>query len=118
MTSLNVFGLKATVRELRDELARKALEIKRLTELLNATTGGLTAISSLGKGELTDKQAEILEFIRLYTLKFKRSPTHQEIQMGFDFHSVNAATQHVRALTRKGWIQTTPRISRSIQVVP
>ncbi len=55
---------------------------------------------------LTPKQAEILSFIEDYHSRYSQSPTYQEIQHRFGFASPHAATKHVQALIRKGYVST------------
>ena len=66
--------------------------------------------------ELSGRQQEVLDFIRVFRRKNRYSPTRLEIatEMGFN---VNAAQDHVKALKRKGYITYAPRISRSIRVL-
>lgn len=74
------------------------------------------------KQPLTERQATILEFIKLYAEKYRRSPTWWEICDAFDFKSPNAAGSYVRTLERKGYLRTaTPsylqRANRALVVV-
>lgn len=54
---------------------------------------------------LTKKQDKILEFIEDFQHGQGHSPSYQEIQEHFGFHSPNAVTNHIRAIKRKGYIQ-------------
>lgn len=56
------------------------------------------------RGALTERQEEILKFIKGYIRLNRLSPTMREIAEAFGFSSINAAVQHVFALERKGWV--------------
>lgn len=58
---------------------------------------------------LTDRQQQMLDFIRDHLRRHGRPPTLQEIAAALDFHSANAVTCHLEALVRKGWIALTGR---------
>ena len=67
--------------------------------------------------ELTDRQRQILEFIR-HKQDFERlTPTFREIAAHFGFSSPNAALAHVQALQAKGALKNLPGRARSLQVV-
>lgn len=63
---------------------------------------------------LTDRQAEILRWIRQYVATHGFPPTRREIASGFGFASQNAAEQHIQAIAAKGAIRIVPGISRGI----
>ncbi len=66
---------------------------------------------------LTQRQAEILDFI-VETLSDKGyPPTVAEIASHFSFRSPNAAASHLNALRKKGYIRVEPRASRGIEVL-
>ncbi|MBI5116195.1 transcriptional repressor LexA [Candidatus Poribacteria bacterium] len=65
--------------------------------------------------ELTDRQKEILDFIRDFTHGNGYPPTMREIGGHFGFMP-RAATNHVNALVRKGYISKQPLKSRSLTV--
>jgi repressor LexA len=66
--------------------------------------------------ELTPRQAEILEFIRIHTETSGFPPTRAEICRTMGFRSPNAAEEHLRALARKDAIEMTPGASRGIRL--
>lgn len=66
--------------------------------------------------ELTSRQAEILEFIRIHTRSSGFPPTRAEICRAMGFRSPNAAEEHLRALARKGAIEMAPGASRGIRL--
>lgn len=66
--------------------------------------------------DLTKRQRQILRFIEKMVDKEGFPPTRQEIANHFGFQ-VNAATDHLEAIERKGYIQIVPRISRGIRVL-
>lgn len=66
---------------------------------------------------LTQRQKEILDFIKSYNSKNGISPTLTEINKAFTLGSNSAAHQHVEALKRKGYLKKLPYQSRAISVV-
>lgn len=67
--------------------------------------------------ELTDRQCEMLDFIRTCIREQGLPPTRQEIATHFSWKSPNAAEEHLRALARKECIQLVPGIARGIRVL-
>lgn len=65
---------------------------------------------------LTGKQAETLEFVRLYTERHGAAPTYGEIAAGFGI-TTTAAFGRVELLRRKGYV-TTSRMHRRIVLAP
>ncbi len=65
---------------------------------------------------LTDRQAQVLDFIRAALARTGMPPTRAEIAVGLGFRSANAAEEHLRALARKGQIELLPGASRGIRV--
>ena len=54
---------------------------------------------------LTEKQSNILEYIRNYQMECGHSPTFEEIRVSFGFSSLNSVFKHLKALELKGYIQ-------------
>jgi repressor LexA len=67
--------------------------------------------------ELTQRQQQVLDFIRNWQQTEGATPTFQEIADHFKFRSLNAVTEHVRLLRRKGCLASHPRKARSLRVV-
>lgn len=67
--------------------------------------------------DLTERQREILEFIRQKQDAERLTPTLREIAAHFGFSSPNAALAHVQALQAKGVLKNLPGRARSLQVV-
>lgn len=67
--------------------------------------------------ELTDRQQQVLRFIRGYQATEHNAPTVMEIARAFGFKSPNAVTRHLQALQRKGHIRMRPGRSRNIELV-
>jgi repressor LexA len=65
---------------------------------------------------LTERQAEILQFIRDTVEATGLPPTRAEISGALGFASANAAEDHLRALERKGVIELTSGIARGIRL--
>ena len=66
---------------------------------------------------LTERQQQILDFIRQRQESEGITPTLREVAAHFRFGSVNAALAHVRALLAKGVLKQAPRRARSLQIV-
>jgi repressor LexA len=65
---------------------------------------------------LTDRQGEVLDFIRTCIREHGLPPTRVEICRRFGFKSPNAAEDHLRSLRRKGFIELVPAIARGIRI--
>ncbi|MEC9375780.1 MAG: transcriptional repressor LexA [Pseudomonadota bacterium] len=66
--------------------------------------------------QLTDRQTEVLNFIKNFIENSGMPPTRAEIAEELGFNSSNAAEEHLRALQRKGAIDLVPGTSRGIQL--
>ncbi len=66
--------------------------------------------------QLTDRQREVLEFIKEFANENGYPPTIREICKRFGFQP-HAASNHVDALVRKGYLSKQPLKSRSIEVL-
>jgi len=64
--------------------------------------------------ELTRRQQEILEYLRMSQRQTGIMPSTREIQHYFKFASQTAAMSHLRALERKGVIQRLPGKARAV----
>ncbi len=64
--------------------------------------------------ELTQRQQEILDYLKLSQRKTGLMPSTREIQHYFRFASQTAAMSHLRALERKGAIQRLPGKARAV----
>ena len=65
---------------------------------------------------LTDRQRQVLAFVRETLQQRGRPPTRSEIAEALGFRSPNAAEEHLRALARKGAILLEPGASRGIRL--
>lgn len=66
--------------------------------------------------KLTERQNEVLKFIKQEVKAKGIAPTRADIAEHFGFKSKNAATDHIKALQRKGYIKVYNDMSRGIQV--
>lgn len=66
--------------------------------------------------KLTVKQQRVLDFIHKCQQTQGVTPTHQEIAAHFGFRSPNAATEHLRLIRRKGFLESVPRKARALRV--
>ena len=68
-------------------------------------------------GNLTSRQTEILDFLHEFRRKEKIVPTYREIADKFGFKSTKAATDHVCALEKKGYLRRHSGRSRGIELL-
>jgi repressor LexA len=54
--------------------------------------------------DLTERQAEVLAYLREYIARHGWAPTYREIGERFGFASTNGTADHLKALERKGCI--------------
>jgi SOS-response transcriptional repressor LexA len=67
----------------------------------------------------TDRQREVLDFIRGYIADHARPPTVREISARLGITSTNGTVCHVRALVKKGWLRPDrPAPGRDTAYVP
>lgn len=66
------------------------------------------------QSQLTQRQQEILEYLKLSQRKTGIMPSTRELQHYFGFASQTAAMSHLRALERKGAIQRLPGKARAV----
>ncbi len=64
--------------------------------------------------KLTDRQRELLEYLRQYQRQNGVMPSTRDIQRHFGFSSQTAAMSHLRALEKKGVIQRHPNKARAV----
>lgn len=68
------------------------------------------------KKALTERQKEILAYVRSYARKRNNWPSFRDIQAHFGFRSLNAVMGHLRALERKGAITRMPSQARTFRL--
>jgi repressor LexA len=66
---------------------------------------------------LTDRQAEVLSFIKSHIEERGYPPTIREIVARFEFSGTNAATCHLTALVHKGYLDRDPTVARGMRVL-
>lgn len=59
--------------------------------------------------KLTDRQREVYDYLVEHVETKGYSPTCESMAKDFGWASPNAASEHLLALFRKGWIKKTPR---------
>jgi len=69
------------------------------------------------KKKLTNRQNQVLGFLRDFKRNEGIAPTYREIAGYFGFKSTKAALDHVRALENKGYVRLHGNRSRSIEIV-
>ncbi len=68
-------------------------------------------------GELTARQQHILDFVQHFQGEHSYPPSMREIGEHFGIRSTNGVSDHLRALQRKGFLQRSGHLSRSLTVV-
>ena len=66
---------------------------------------------------LTSRQEEILNFLKEFRHKGRSAPTYREIAEHFGFKSTKAATDHISALEKKGYLRRHSGKSRGIELL-
>jgi repressor LexA len=66
---------------------------------------------------LTQRQKEILDFLRTHEREQGIVPSLREVARSFGFRSMTAAADHIRALRQKGYLGHRPRQARSHRVL-
>jgi len=69
------------------------------------------------KNKLTDRQEEILTFIKQFTLESGYPPTLREIGKHFQISSTFGVKRHLEALVKKGFINIESNASRGISMI-
>ena len=69
------------------------------------------------KKDLTERQAEIYEYIKKYSRENHMPPTVREIGNHFEISSTNGVRSILAALIKKGYINRSPRLSRGIEIL-
>ncbi len=67
--------------------------------------------------ELTERQEQVLDFIKSQISKLGLPPSHKEISQAIGASSSKAAADHLKALAKKGYIRLHAETSRGIQVL-
>ncbi|MCH9655571.1 MAG: LexA family transcriptional regulator [Planctomycetes bacterium] len=67
--------------------------------------------------KLTERQNQILSFIRVYTAKTGEAPTIREIGDAFGMRSTNGVSNHLKAIEAKGRLKRLGFIPRGIKVL-
>ncbi len=63
----------------------------------------------------THRQQQVIDFIVEYAASSGSPPTVRDICRHFGFKSTNAARQHLRLITQKGYLRTVPRSARGVR---
>jgi repressor LexA len=67
--------------------------------------------------ELTARQAEVLEFIKSFAQDHGYPPTIPEIQEEFGIRSPNGVNNHIKALTKKGYLRRESSRARALEII-
>lgn len=66
---------------------------------------------------LTTRQSQVLNFILDFSSQHGYPPTVREVAAHFGFRSPRAAHDHMKALQKKGFIQSAPGLPRALKVM-
>jgi repressor LexA len=66
---------------------------------------------------LTDRQAQVLEFIQDFLADHGYPPTVREVAARFGFRSPRAAHDHMKALEKKGFMRSEPGLPRALNLL-
>ncbi len=69
------------------------------------------------KRELTERQAEVLAFLKSYAKANGMPPTRKDIAEHFGFESAAASQDHLVKLFQRGHIKLLPNIARGIVIL-
>ncbi|MDF1742437.1 MAG: LexA family transcriptional regulator [Gimesia sp.] len=67
--------------------------------------------------KLTERQKQILSFIRIYKAKTGETPTVREIGDAFGMRSTNGVSNHLKAIEAKGKLKRLGFMPRGIEVL-
>ncbi|MCC6379159.1 MAG: transcriptional repressor LexA [Burkholderiales bacterium] len=76
----------------------------------------LAAESPAGPPQLTARQRQILDWIRMHIETAGMPPTRAEIAAGLGFSTASSAEDHLQALAKKGAIELKPGASRGLRL--
>lgn len=68
-------------------------------------------------GKPTRRQQQIIDFVRTFARSSGSPPTVRDICRHFGFKSTNAAREHLRLITQKGFLGKVPRSARGVRTV-
>lgn len=74
-------------------------------------------IGMISSHELTDRQGQVLQFIRWNICHLGYPPTNREIRKEMGIGSANGVACHLQTLVKKGYIKIIPKLSRGIKVL-
>jgi len=69
-------------------------------------------------GYLTERQKEILDFVRAYQRDRGIAPTHREVCDRFGFSSYGTAYKHLKLLAEKGYLKRERHQRRGLELLP
>lgn len=72
--------------------------------------------SGTAPAPLTQRQAEVLAFLRAFVARHGYAPSLREIANALSIASTNAVNDHLRALGRKGYVERDRMRARSIRL--
>jgi repressor LexA len=71
-----------------------------------------------GRRPLTERQAEVLDYIKAFRRKNGYSPSVREIAKELGMSSTNGVTCHTKMLVKKGYLKSAGVTSRSLVPIP
>lgn len=67
--------------------------------------------------DLTERQQQVLDWIRRYVRQHGVPPTRVELAHGLGLSEASSVTDHLKRLEKSGWIQVLPNKTRSIRLL-
>ena len=67
--------------------------------------------------DLTERQRQVLDWIRRYVRQYGVPPTRVELAHGLGLSEASSVSDHLKRLEKSGWIQVLPNKSRSIRLL-
>lgn len=67
--------------------------------------------------DLTEKQQELLDYIKWHLAQNGRPPTYREMMVGVEAHNTNVLVGRMAALVAKGAVEIDKNMARGIRVV-
>jgi repressor LexA len=73
-------------------------------------------MSAASSSPLTERQTQVLDFLKSYQRKYHKPPTYKEIGEALNIRSTNAVYKQINALAQKGYIKQDKGMARGLFV--
>jgi len=105
------------VRVIAAALRMAANNLEVATQLPAEPDIALSVTTYLSDEPLTPPQTKLLTYLRTYFRTYGRSASLRECCVAMGFTSTNSVTDLLKRLQKKGYLEFTPTISRSIHLL-